>query len=686
MFNDNNLYLSQLEQILKSAEAQISTILPSDWIEQNVVMGQPHPGPYRYSQTPYCREIVDRLSPTDPARWIAVMKGLQVGLSSGVIIPGMGWIIKESPANTYFTVGAPDLIDKASEKLDLMIERANLSNYIRPAVIKKRNSKTGDTATKKDFGDGFVNITTPNNHKEWRDVSLKYGFIDDFEAAKSASKQSGSSRKLIEGRFAAYKDTHKIFYISTPEIKSTSNIEPAYLLGDQRKYLIPCPCCGEMIELRWNITDGIGTIWDEPMPDGTGIVWKVDGDNKLIPSSIGYVCQMCNGFFKDNDKDKLINLGKWYPTKKPSRPGFFSYHLSCLYAPSFMYDWKHYVANYLEANPTVGVRNESEHMTFVQTCLGLTFEPSAEGPKASMIRENMRPYNIGTVPTKLSQADGNGKIVLLTLGSDCNGIKDDARIDFEIVAHAESGAIYSVLHGSIGTFIPRENTLSDRKDRKRYTYEMGKENSVWTEFDRIARAPYKGDDGLFYQVNTPGIDFGHLPDYVFAFIDWSIGKYPDNPYVGLRGEKEEKYKFQGANISLFSPSKFRPTDAFYLQVGYIKDMVSNYMQLKWEEGKELQPPNYMNYPIPDPENKLYLYEGFFAHYESEHRTQIVDKDGSVLYRWVKKNSAVQNHLWDCHIYAIALREIIISILGKLLTKGQEEKGFTWTDYVNYINS
>ena len=75
--------------------------------------------------------------------------------------------------------------------------------------------------------------------------------IDDFEAMKGDSKEAGATTKMIEQRFASFGKSKKIFYISTPELKPTSNIEPVYLQGDQRKYFIPCPCCGEFINLEW---------------------------------------------------------------------------------------------------------------------------------------------------------------------------------------------------------------------------------------------------------------------------------------------------------------------------------------------------------------------------------------------------------------------------------------------------
>lgn len=668
---EEDLYKMQLTDMLESAITHISNIKPSDWVEQNVIMGKPFPGPYKYSRTPYCREIINRFAQDDPMRWIAIMKGAQIGLSAGVIIPILLWMIKNDPCNAYFLVGSPDLIEKATEKLDIGIDNAGLRAYIKPQVMRRRAQKSGDTNSKKEFSGGYIHIGSANNHKDIRDVSLKMGLFDDFESVKNQSKESGSTRKMLEQRFAAYADTHKIGYVSTPELKETSNIEQAYLLGDQRKYLIPCPCCGEFIELKWAVTENdiVG-----------GISWKVDDDNKVISESVGYTCQKCGDFFNDKNKHELLNQGYWQPTAQPSKPGYYSYHISSLYAPLGMYDWEHYVNDYLEAHPG-GIRNEALYKTFVNVVLGETYEMAAESPKATSIMKNTRPYEIGVIPESLSIADGNGKIVLLTLGSDMNGVMDDARLDYEIVAHSESGATYSIKHGSIGTFIPRENTRVVKTDRAHWTYEHNKPNSVWPELNNVIRQEYRTDTGRVMKVFMPGIDVGYYPDEAHAFIDWTIRNNPENPVVGVRGNKEEKYVQQFGNLALFEVGKYR-NDVYFLQVGVLKDMLAGYMQKKWHEGDGPQPPDFMNYPTPS--GGLYQYENFFEHYEAEHRTIVEDKDGAKKFRWVKKTTAVQNHLFDCRIYNMALRDIIVKKVGKQVNARTPEKEFTWADYVQFM--
>lgn len=663
-------YREQFEQIILSSIALISNIKPSEWVEQNVIMGKPFPGPYRYSRTPYCREIIDCLAADHPSRKIAVMKGAQIGLSAGVIIPAMGYIIKESPGNTYFTVGAPDLIEKASEKLDIMIDNAGLRSYLKPQALRKRAQKSGDTNTKKDFAGGYINITTPNNHKEWRDVSLKYGFVDDFESAKSASKESGSTMKLMEQRFAAYADSHKIFYISTPELKSGSNIEPAYLLGDQRKYMTPCPCCGEFIEWVWAIEENGIT---------GGVTWEVDENGELVKGSVGYTCQKCGGFFDDKKKSELLNAGYWQPTAKPSSPDFYSYHISSLYAPLGMYDWEHYVRDWINIHPVGQPRKESEYKTFVTVVLGLTYSEESEAPKANAIQRNTRDYKIKTIPEKQSIKDGNGRIVLLTCGSDMNGTKDDARLDYEIVAHSESGSTYSICHGSIGTFIPRENTLVNKIDRERWTYEEKGARSVWPEFEKIINQSFSTEDGRAMKIALTGLDCGHHSQYAYTFIEKVNLKVKRPIVVGVKGDKEDQNIRFGIDVKHVKPARER-INLWILQVGLIKDKLAGYMGLRWIDLTDSQPNNFMNYP--QPADGLYGFSNFFEHYEAEQRVVVKGEDNEgVASRWVKKTSVAQNHLWDCRVYNLAVVDIYLELLSK-----EYKQKITYAAYASVVRN
>lgn len=668
-------YESQLIELFEFTREKrlISTISPADWVEKNRIMTSevsPFPGKFSFNRTPYLREPINCLSTNHPAKRVVVMKGAQIGFSTGVIEGGIGWIISESPGPILFLTGHAELSEEAMNgKIDQMIDSCGLRPLIRPNVIKKKNQRTGDTSKSKEFPGGYLLAGGAGNHKLLRQRSVRYGFVDDFEAAKGSSKESGNTAKMIEQRFAAYADKMKLFYISTPEVKSTSNIEPLFMKGDQRRYLIPCPCCGEFIPLFWEIgiegTDG---------RERGGMHWETDNHGRLIPGSVGYICQKCAGKFDDSRKYELNLSGFWQPMAEASELGFYSYHISSLYAPPGMYDWEHYARQYLDANPANQDQKEDLQQAFVNVCLGDTFEPQKKEISASQLQQNIRKYDVGTVPENISIKDGNGKIVLLTCAADLNGVEQDARLDYEIVAWSESGSSYSVKHGSVGTFVPKENSKKYKEDRERMTYEWGKPNSVWPVFQQVLSEKYQIDSGRKMPILMGGIDCGHYSHHAYTFLD----KLNSPLRVGLKGREETKYTKFGYDIRLFAPAKER-SNLFLVESNPLKDDLSELISLRWNPSEDpQQPPGFMNFPIPT--DMLYTYPTYFSHYEAEHRITETKEGVGIGSRWVKKNSSVQNHYFDCRIYNLVLRDILVEKVCKEL---KIQKG-TWGDYVSAI--
>lgn len=661
-----------LESIIEAADVQLSNLKPSEWAETNRVMtpDTPMPGPLSYYNSPYTKEIINCLSPDHPARIVAVMKGSQIGFSATVIESGIGFIISQQPGNILFLIGHENLVTDAMLKIDVMLDNSGLRKFIRSSSKRSRSKKTGDTDKLKEFPNGYLKVGTAN-HKELRNITMRYGFIDDFEAMRGATKQSGSTAGMIEQRFSAFDKKMKLFYISTPELKHTSNILPAYLQGDQRKYHIPCPRCKELITLEWS-TDLIGKPKEK-----AGITYKLDDNSKLVIDSVGYICQKCGGFFDDRRKMELINSGKWIPTAEPSRLGYYSYHINSLYAPTFCFTWTHYVQKFLAANPPGGSRIESLNKIFQNQCLGEPYEEKTEVPNANQLQTNIRNYEIGMIPEKLSIADGNGPIILLTCAADMNGLIDDARLDYEIVAWSESGASYSITHGSVGTFIPREGQKKFREDREKWTYENKSGKAIWPEFEKIISQQFKKDTGGTLPVFITGLDTGGYGSYyihAYSFLDRT-----NYNVVGLKGKDIDKYIRYGIDLPSFKPAKER-SKLFLVEVNQIKDQLADRMRLKWDSGNDdQQPPGFMNYPTPS--KGLYLLNNYFVHFAAEER-RIQTKEGeSVAACWVKKSTIVQNHFWDCAVYNMVLKEIFTDMVCKEFKIPGKP---TWKDYATII--
>jgi phage terminase large subunit GpA-like protein len=668
MTQDYATYQPQFTQVF-SRNPQLSNIKPSAWAEKNVVI--PKKGRLNYDYNPYCRKIIDLFSPDHPARKIAVMKGSQITFSSGVIIPLLGYTIQENPQNTYYMVGTSDLQKMAVEKLDFMIYTAQLQDYIKYFTPRKKNNKSGDTDDIKYFMNGYIKTGAATNPKSVAQVDLGIILLDDYEAMKGSSKIAGSFLDLIEMRAASNKDTYKLGMISTPLLKQGSNIEPAYLAGDQEKYFLECPCCKEPIIIKWEVKEGdvINGLTDDkgnPLQVANnpgGMIYEFDNLGRVDRKRVFYVCYMCGGTFTDKNKQNMLRAGIWQPTANAISDDYFSFHISSLYAPVGMFGWDYYAGKHAEANPPGQPQNPQKMQVLVNTCFGETWEGETEVISAIGLMKNKRAYDVGTIPEKQSMEDGNGRIVLLTCGMDMNGKmkgingeEDDVRLDYEIVAHSETGATYSIEHGSIGTFLPLGRNKNI--DRKKWSYNHESANSVWPEVEKLLGRNFATDTGRTLPIGITALDVGFCATTgAFPFLDKT-----NRNVVGVKGEKEERYMPGNKDVKLFRDGLERPKDTYNLQVGYIKDRLSELMRLRWDQGVDQQPPGFMNFPQSS--KGLYEWENYFEHFESEHRTTHKNKENEVLFCWKKKNSASQNHMWDCRGYAFVARDILLYRLAK----------------------
>jgi phage terminase large subunit GpA-like protein len=674
MFTDTSPYLYTLEQIIDATRVHISDISPSQFYMQNMVFpkGSAFPGPASYNLTPYLQEIVDCAHKNHPARQVSFMKGAQVGGTAMVLNPIIAYTIACNPGNTMFLTGHSDLTLASMNKIDLMIDACNIRHLIKPSALRKKNQRTGDTNFNKEFAGGYLKSGSVTNHNLLRQHDIMVMIVDDYDAAAGSSKEAGSTRLLVQKRTAAFATKRKIFWVSSPQLKGNSNIEEVFLLGDQRYYNVPCPLCGTMIVLHFTI--------ETPSGDTAGIHYKVDSTGRVIRSSVGYVCQHCAGFFTDKSKYEMNLAGQWVPTVEPKEDAHYSYQLSSLYSPPGMDDWAFYCSQYVNATAENNTRRESEMQAFYNLCLGQTYEQKGEAPKASTIQRNGG-YPIGIIPESLSLEHGNGHIVLLTLACDLNGTEDDARIDWQIVAHAETGATYSIDHGSIGTFVPRETNLRIIKDRQHYTYSFNSQYSVWPLLHDIIIRKYPIDstrDGRKpMSIFIAGVDCGYLgKQFAYPFIEGSIARGLN--VVGLKGDGVGLFRKVEGDYQTFKPAKEK-NYLYLLESNLLKDQVAKTMELRWDRAQyEYQPPGYMNFPTPA--DGKYVYENFFSHFEAEERVTETKGDHAGSYSWKKKNSAVQNHQFDCWYYNIGLRDIATHTICHEMGI----KKANWQDYVEII--
>lgn len=658
----------RLEGVLDASLRLKTDLLPSEWYESKMVMppGSPFPGPAQYNRTPYWREPVDCSHSNHPARDISIMGPAQMGKTMMVLNPIVGYTIDMEPCNIIYLTGHTKLSDEAMSKIDFMIHNCGMQSLIVPSVLKPKNNRTGDTLSKKEYRGGDLKMGSVTNHNLLRQHTAKKTITDDFDAADMEKKETGDTAEKVKTRTKAHENDCKRYWISTPQIAGRSNIEKQLAKSDRRLWMVECPHCSGRIDLRmpFNVDE----------KNMAGLTWKFDDLGRVDFKTVGYICQLCSGFFTDTIKHELLNTGIWVPTQDWVEPFHYGYEINGLYAPHGMTSWYTMACKYALLNPPGEPRKETEWQTFWNDDVGNLYEEPTETLQATQLQiDNVREYPIGTVAEALSMRDGNGEIVMLTLAADANGKLEDARLDWELVAWSETGANYSVAHGSIGTFIPNQSQQQkDADQRERWSYELTAPNSVWKEFHKKVCAIYPKDNGGDLGVFITAIDTGHCTDQVFAYID---SRTPEFNIVGVMGDKEHEWQ-KYRDVKDFTPGKSRH-NLYLLNVNKMKDDLARQMRLKWLPNVHpAQPVGFMNFP--NAQGHLYTFKHYFSQFEAEEKRDD-QKKGTFI--WQKKTPTSQNHYWDVKIYGAAARDILMELICK---KEMKMTSYNWKQFCDLL--
>lgn len=657
-----------IEAILSILFKTKKKLSPSEWAESRRFMSSDvsaFPGKFSFNKTPYSREILDCLSPYNPATEIAIMKGAQIGISTGVIENGVGYIIDEEPANILFMSADKELSKQAFEsKIDNMIDNSGLREKIRPNSPTSKRS--GNTSGTKEFFGGRLFAGSVQNASKLRQVSYRYIFADDFEAANRDDSREGNVRDVLLQRANSFASKMKIFYISTPGIKQISSIEPVFEMGDQRKYYMPCPECGELITFEWLTKNKDGEY--------CGVTYDTTEEGELIEDSVRYRCPECGGEFKEGrNKTKMLKLGKWIPTAVPVHAGFRSYHISALYSPAGMFNWTHYARQWVEIQKN---NDQGKLKAFLNVVLGQTYEERGKATSAIKISQNTREYNINEVPVLLSEKDGNGAIVSLLFACDLNGEQDDGRLDYEVTAVSERGVTYSVAQGSIGTFQKKRDKRRTDEGRVKWSYVRGTENCIWDELDNLLQSEYNTDTGVKMRIMLAAVDVGFFSQLAYAYIDDRDG------VIGIMGDTITSNKLY-SNNKRYKMMVDR-NNCYVVNVNRYKDDLSDFMALDHVSGQE-QPRHFMNFPTPA--QGMYTNVGYFCEFEGEHKKLDLNKNGDAISSsWSKKKADSRNHFWDCRVYILALQDIYLELFCKQFGDKQAKKYPSWDDYCRVIKA
>lgn len=268
------------------------------------------PGPWNNDVTPYLVEIMDAFT-DDTVEEIVFIKPTQVG-GTTAMENMIGCLVDQEPAPTMVVYPSDDLAEATSETrlVPMFKSHPDMAGKFRESESKKLSLK---------FRDMWLYLTGANSPADLSSKPIKNLFLDEVDKFPGATRREADPVSLARERTKTFFN-RKIFMASTPTLK-TGHIWKAKEGADTEKhYFVPCPHCGEFIELKF-----AQIRW----PSKDDVPENADRAEMAV-----YVCQECGSVITDQDKGKMLRMGRWQPVRQRAGSAkSVAFWLNTLYSP-----------------------------------------------------------------------------------------------------------------------------------------------------------------------------------------------------------------------------------------------------------------------------------------------------------------------------------------------------------------
>jgi len=628
----------------------IPIISPSEWAEAERYLPSSvtrMPGYYSYSVNPLLQEIVDCMDTRSPVREVSVMKGSQVGCTTGVLENTIGYCMRHNNGVPVMMLTADDgLVKKRMEKnITPMLTQSNLMELVQssdPSNPYKRG-KTSDFIGWK--GGGSLSCIGARSASAMRSDSVAVLLIDESDGFPTNVGSDGCPMKLAESRCQGYWTVRKIARLSTPTIEGVSKIAPEYNKGDQRKAYVKCknPECGEMQVLKFKGKRDDGSPY--------GLVWEFDYiDNRIKPGSVRYACIKCGFKHRNSDKTFMFRHFEWRPTAVPITPDIRSYHLPALYSPPGMYSWDAIAVFWTEAwdDENNRPRDLEKLQVFYNNILGEPFVLQSEKLTFSTISGHRRYYKSGTIPNEHALRYAGGRIGPLTCAVDVA----KSRLDVGVFGWAPGRRPYLI------EYLAFEGDTSDLDNEQ-----------TWGELAKLIETKtYQDEAGNHYPIQTTFVDAGFQTKIIYEFCaNYQQGVFP------IMGKPAPA---SGSNTTVKEYAEFKTSAGgigYTIWVDHYKDIWGPALRRSWS-GQGEMPLLHFNAPVDITDKSLRELTTEYKRERKDNRTK-----RTLRFEWYRPGN-VRNELWDVLIYSSCALDLLAR---EVCTKQIGLEFISWTSFFDY---
>jgi len=454
----NNKWPLFIENALKTLKPPEKMNM-SDWAEKHRILDTKSsaiPGPWRNSVTPYLIGIMDEFNNVQTEEIIFV-KPTQVG-GTEVLQNALGYFVMQDPSPCMVVYPSQDLAEHVSEnRLQKMFE---VSKSMAEKFLPNKSEML-----ELQFEGMFVTLEGANSPASLSSKPIRYLLLDEVDKYPGASKKEADPIRLSRERTKTFSN-RKIFMASTPTLR-TGHIWKAKEDADVVKhYKVPCPHCGEFIELkfkniRWAKKEEVESLADRA-------------------ETARYVCQECGCFITDKHKAQMLREGRWeIVTQRTKFPRKVCFWMNTLYSPFVRFS--EIAKEYLTTKD-----DPEAYQNFINSWMAEPWEDTKLKTNADMVLERQTEFNENIVPDWA---------VMLTAGVDVQ----ETSLYWTIRAWGPYLTSQNIAHGQALNF---------------------------KAIEKIMNLEFKRDNGEVLLVQLVGVDSGDQTDDVYEFCarnsEWAI--------------------------------------------------------------------------------------------------------------------------------------------------------------------
>ena len=563
----------------------------SEWAEQYRVLSSltsAEPGPWSNDRTPYLVGIMDEFLNPETEE-IDFCKPTQCG-GTEAELNMLGYIIQQDPSPVEVVYPTETMAGSVSEKrIRPMIEAA-------PTLYKKFDKNSSNLEL--DFDDMFIKLVWSNSPSGLASFAMKYLFLDEVDKYPGASKKEADPISLAKERTHTFRNS-KVYITSTPTIR-TNHIWKAKEGADAEKhFFIPCPHCGEFIELifdnlKWpgKDKDLVEAYGEEAIKEKLGTLEPVDESEGLSNADRAefafYVCQECGCIISDAQKQQAVKKGHWETVRQRTRfVKKVCFWINVLYSP--------FVRFSEIAKEFMDSKDDPEQLqNFVNSWLAEPWEDTKLKTSKELVLDRQ---------TELPEFIVPGWAKLLTGGVD-----------------VQESCVYWTIR-AWGDYVTSQNVAHGQ------AYNLA-------EVEKIMNLEYKTEGGGVAIVNLCFIDSGYEADAVYDFcvdnMDWA------KPAKGSSNPMQSHFKISTINREA---SRAYGMELVIVDGDKYKDMIASRMHKK--NGRA----SWMVYQGCD--------EEYAEQVTAEHKILVKNGNSKPRLKWVPKHSHADNHYLDAEVYAMA---------------------------------